>query len=250
MPTTEHTQAGGLRIGEIAALAGTTTRAIRHYHAIGLLAEPERDDSGYRRYEAADLVRLVRIRRLRALDMPLEQIAAQLTGSVDAEVDVGGALRALAGDLERQITELQALHTRVLDLAAGDMFDDPAETWSAALSERGLLDHEAGLPDRERAAVDLLDALHPTGIEGVVEQASGLMSDRERLERLRPLLLRFRELPDDEAEAEALAEAIAEVIPRPEGAAPPVSPQAMEALVGDRLRPAQRHCMRRVRQLL
>ena len=222
-----------MRIGELAALAGTTTRAIRHYHSIGLLTEPERDDSGYRRYGAIDLVRVIRIRRLRALEMPLEQIAAQLTGSIDADADVAGALRALAHDIARRITELRALHTRVLDLAASNTFGDSAETWSTALRERGLLDHRAELPDRERPAVDLLDALHPGGIAGVVEQASGLMSDRERLDQLRPLLLRFSELPEDEA----LAEAIANVVPRPEGAAPPVDPNAMEALIGDRLRP-------------
>jgi DNA-binding transcriptional MerR regulator len=41
---------GQLRIGELADLAGVTVRTIRHYHAKGLLAEPPRDPSGYRRY--------------------------------------------------------------------------------------------------------------------------------------------------------------------------------------------------------
>jgi DNA-binding transcriptional MerR regulator len=35
-----------LTIGDLARLAGTT---VRHYHAIGLLDEPPRDESGYRR---------------------------------------------------------------------------------------------------------------------------------------------------------------------------------------------------------
>ena len=41
-----------LTIGQLAAYAGVTVRTVRHYHQIGLLPEPERDASGYRRYGA------------------------------------------------------------------------------------------------------------------------------------------------------------------------------------------------------
>ncbi|MEO3796883.1 MerR family transcriptional regulator [Nonomuraea sp. B10E15] len=34
-----------LTIGELASYAGVTVRAVRHYHAKGLLPEPERDRS-------------------------------------------------------------------------------------------------------------------------------------------------------------------------------------------------------------
>ncbi|WP_344167895.1 MerR family transcriptional regulator [Kribbella lupini] len=37
-----------LTISRLAAYAGVTVRAVRHYHQIGLLPEPERDHSGYR----------------------------------------------------------------------------------------------------------------------------------------------------------------------------------------------------------
>jgi DNA-binding transcriptional MerR regulator len=36
-----------LTISQLAAYSGVTVRAVRHYHAKGLLPEPERDDSGY-----------------------------------------------------------------------------------------------------------------------------------------------------------------------------------------------------------
>ena len=96
----------GLRIGELAELAGTTTRAVRHYHAIGLIEEPERDQSGYRRYGPEDLVALVRVRRLRGLGMPLDQIGPQLAGTSG---DLASALRALGADISRQIEELEHL---------------------------------------------------------------------------------------------------------------------------------------------
>jgi DNA-binding transcriptional MerR regulator len=49
-----------LTIGQLASYAGVTTRAVRHYHQIGLLPEPERDAFGYRSYDAAAVVRLIR----------------------------------------------------------------------------------------------------------------------------------------------------------------------------------------------
>ena len=53
-------------ISQLAAYAGVTVRAVRHYHQIGLLPEPERDASGYRRYGASAVVTLIKIRALAA----------------------------------------------------------------------------------------------------------------------------------------------------------------------------------------
>lgn len=41
-----------MRIGEIAALVGLTSRAIRHYHHVGLLPEPERRPNGFEHLDA------------------------------------------------------------------------------------------------------------------------------------------------------------------------------------------------------
>ncbi|HYK31487.1 MAG TPA: MerR family transcriptional regulator, partial [Streptosporangiaceae bacterium] len=51
-----------LTIGQVADYVGVTIRAIRHYHQRGLLAEPERDYSGYRRYDANAVVDLIKIK--------------------------------------------------------------------------------------------------------------------------------------------------------------------------------------------
>ncbi len=53
-----------LTIGQLAAYTGVTVRAIRHYHQRGLLAEPARDSSGYRRYDGPAVVDLIRIKTL------------------------------------------------------------------------------------------------------------------------------------------------------------------------------------------
>jgi DNA-binding transcriptional MerR regulator len=60
---------------EIAQLAGTTVRAVRYYHQVGLLEEPRRCSNGYEQYGVTHLVRTVRIRRLTELGFSLEQVA-------------------------------------------------------------------------------------------------------------------------------------------------------------------------------
>ncbi|MFD0332517.1 MerR family transcriptional regulator [Streptomyces erythrogriseus] len=54
----------GLTIGQAAAFAGVTVKAVRHYHRLGLVDEPDRDSSGYRRYGSSDMLRLVQVRTL------------------------------------------------------------------------------------------------------------------------------------------------------------------------------------------
>lgn len=63
-----------LTISQLAAYAGVTVRTVRHYHAKGLLPEPDRDHSGYRRYDAAAVTELVRIRTLSAAGVPLSRV--------------------------------------------------------------------------------------------------------------------------------------------------------------------------------
>jgi DNA-binding transcriptional MerR regulator len=54
-----------LRINEVAAETGLTTRAIRYYEEVGLLAPAARSEGDYRLYDASDLDRLHFIRSLR-----------------------------------------------------------------------------------------------------------------------------------------------------------------------------------------
>ena len=244
MDAHEDRARGGLRIGELAELGGTTPRAIRHYHAIGLLAEPGRDASGYRRYGPAELVRLVRIRRLRSVGMPTERIGAALAAGSE-EPGLDDALHALADELATEIERLAAMRERVLALARSQALAHPAEALSAAL---GAVE----LPVGEQAAANLVDALHPGGIAGAIEAAAPLLADRELRARLDALLRRFAALPPaaGDAEIEALASELAAVLPRPERPPASVDVETMDALAGPSLSPAQRRCLRRLRELL
>ncbi|WP_040834652.1 MerR family transcriptional regulator [Nocardia brevicatena] len=110
-------------ISELAKAARTTPRAVRHYHRLGLLAEPARGANGYRRYTLEDLTRLMRIRWLADNGLPLGSVAAVLADDRTAEgvADIRADLEALIAGCERDIalltTRRQRL-TRMLECAA------------------------------------------------------------------------------------------------------------------------------------
>ncbi|MGH3588279.1 MAG: MerR family transcriptional regulator [Pseudonocardia sp.] len=106
-----------LTIGELAAHAGVTVRAVRHYHATGLLPEPERDRSGYRRYGAAAVVELIRIRTLAGAGVPLARVRELLSAD---EAEFAAALADIDARLRAEIRERQRHRERIARLTAGD----------------------------------------------------------------------------------------------------------------------------------
>ena len=70
-----------LSIGRFAQLAGLTAKALRHYDELGLLRPAYVDDfTGYRWYSLEQARDAVAIRRLRAFELPLDEIAEVLRG--------------------------------------------------------------------------------------------------------------------------------------------------------------------------
>ncbi|GAA4602606.1 MerR family transcriptional regulator [Actinoallomurus liliacearum] len=113
-----------LTIGELASYAGVTVRAVRHYHAKGLLPEPERDHSGYRRYDAGAVVELIKIRTLAEAGVPLARVRELLQADQEqftaAVADIDARLRA-------EIRQRQRSRERIARLAAGDNLVLPPE---------------------------------------------------------------------------------------------------------------------------
>ena len=68
-----------LSIGRFSRLSGLTVKALRHYDEIGLLRPARVDDAtGYRYYSLAQARDAEAIRRLRSLDVPLDEVAGLL----------------------------------------------------------------------------------------------------------------------------------------------------------------------------
>ncbi|MGW4958863.1 MerR family transcriptional regulator [Nonomuraea sp. NPDC004186] len=113
-----------LTIGELASYAGVTVRAVRHYHAKGLLPEPERDHSGYRRYDAGAVVELIKIRTLTGAGVPLARVRELLRADEEA---FAAAVADIDRRLRAEIRERQRLRERIARLAAGDQLVLPPE---------------------------------------------------------------------------------------------------------------------------
>ncbi|GAA3388749.1 MerR family transcriptional regulator [Cryptosporangium minutisporangium] len=113
-----------LTIGELASYAGVTVRAVRHYHAKGLLPEPERDQSGYRRYDARAVVELIKIRTLAEAGVPLARVRELLRAD---EETFAAAIAEIDGRLRAEIRERQRHRQRIARLAVGDSLALPPE---------------------------------------------------------------------------------------------------------------------------
>jgi DNA-binding transcriptional MerR regulator len=116
-----------LTISQLAAYAGVTVRAVRHYHQIGLLPEPERDASGYRRYGARAVVSLIKIRTLASAGVPLSRIGQLLEADAPAFAE---AVRRIDRQLRDEIERLEASREQIARLAAGDSLTLPPEVIS------------------------------------------------------------------------------------------------------------------------
>ncbi|MFF7871087.1 MerR family transcriptional regulator [Streptomyces qaidamensis] len=101
---------GRVKIGDAAAFAGTTPRAIRHYHAIGLLAEPERGSDDRRRYVYDDMIRLLWIRKMADAGISLDDIRAGLEGATGIEQSLARLEESLASKAAAIEAQRAAVH--------------------------------------------------------------------------------------------------------------------------------------------
>jgi DNA-binding transcriptional MerR regulator len=103
---------------------GVTVRAVRHYHQRGLMTEPDRDVSGYRRYDAQAVVDLIRIKTLSDAGVPLARVGELL----DAEPSrFSEAITEIDKALTERIRDLELQRGRIAELAAGERLLLPGE---------------------------------------------------------------------------------------------------------------------------
>jgi DNA-binding transcriptional MerR regulator len=134
-----------LTIGSFSRLTGLTPKALRHYDAMGLLRPAGVEANGYRVYAPDQLEAGRAIRRLRDLDVPLEDIRAVLDDPAQASKRLEAYARTVEADLFRRQRNLHRLRN----------LTDAHEEASMASTERTT----GGLaPDEERRlAADLFN---------------------------------------------------------------------------------------------
>ncbi len=119
-----------MKINEVEALVGITRKNIRFYEAEGLLAPRRNSENGYRDYGDAEVRALLRIKLLRKLGVPLEEIRNMQRGVHT----VGDGMRRHLVSLERDRDNLdQAIRLcgrltdrqeRLSDLDAGSVLEE------------------------------------------------------------------------------------------------------------------------------
>ncbi|MGP4017791.1 MerR family transcriptional regulator [Saccharopolyspora sp. 5N708] len=197
-------RAGGVTIGQAAAFVGVTVKTVRHYHKLGLVEEPERDSSGYRRYGSDELLRLVQVRTLAAAGVPLAEIGPLL------DADAAGFAASLA-DVERQLTEriedLTARRDSLHRLAGSDRALLPDRALAVLDRMRGVgfsSDYVAG----QREALVLFRALAPEGLDHFLTNLEHRLDDPEYVDLIKRSVAAVSWKPDD-PRIEELATAVA-----------------------------------------
>ncbi len=195
-----------LTISEVAGYAGVTVRAVRHYHQRGLLPEPPRDSSGYRRYGAGDVVRLIRIRTLAEAGAPLARVQELLEATPD---EFGRAVAQIDAELRAKIRELQEHRRRIALLAAGDTLAVPDQvvTYLDKLRTSGASE---AMVEAERDAWILIAARWPEKIPGFMVDKMGQLDD-PRTVRLYRLIGEVAENGVDDDRLVAVADLVAEM---------------------------------------
>jgi DNA-binding transcriptional MerR regulator len=107
-------------IQDIARLAGTTSRTLRHYGQIGLLEPSRVGTNGYRYYDQDCLVRLQRILLLRELGLGLPAIGELLDGQRDTAAALRTHLALLEQERERIGRQIESVKTTLRKTEGGE----------------------------------------------------------------------------------------------------------------------------------
>ncbi len=208
-----------LHIGEVARLVGVSTKTIRYYHEIGLLAEPERTESGYRLYDAQDLLRLRRIRHLRALGLSLERIREILAQSPEEhESTLRAALHSLVEEISAQMLELEERRAFLQKLLSNEDFefsDKNAHFFYAPGIKEQLTPHLTQVSAESWAWAERIDAMlgsfnwpaeYRQGVQHSLQHVVEHAEEYRQLFELEARFVALTDVPADAPEVEQLVE--------------------------------------------
>ena len=187
-----------MRIGEIAAAVGVTTRTVRHYHHLGLLPEPERRANGYRRYSLRHAVVLARIRRLTELGLGLAEVRDVLAD--DAGRELAEVLAELDEDLARQEAAIRERRARLRALLEQGMSaEGPVSPELSALFREMARrpGPEPTMAAKDREVLALIEATAEPGVrERMVSAVREAFGTPEAVERAYAVYALLDELAD------------------------------------------------------
>lgn len=123
-----------MRIGELAALSGLSTKTIRFYEQDGLVPAPPRTTGGYRDYPPDTAMRLAFIRDAQSAGLTLAEIRGVLTLRDSGEAPcthVTGLVQQHLVDIEHRLAELRKTRAALRDLTRRAADTDPSSCTAA-----------------------------------------------------------------------------------------------------------------------
>lgn len=144
-----------MRIGELAAASGLTTKTLRFYEQAGLLPGPPRTSSGYRDYPAHTGARLAFIRDAQVAGLTLAEIRSILAlrdGGQAPCQHVTALIDEHLAEIERRLAELAATRRALRQLADRAATSDPAACTASEICTI-LTKPTPAQPDRETSLV-------------------------------------------------------------------------------------------------
>jgi len=107
-------------IQQLAKLAGTTSRTLRHYDEVGLVPPSRIGSNGYRYYDAGSLVRLQRVLLLRELGLGIPAIAELLQGQRDDVAALESHQHWLVTEQDRIARQLASVRDTITRIKKGE----------------------------------------------------------------------------------------------------------------------------------
>lgn len=167
-------------IAEVARMSGVTSRTLRHYDAIGLLAPAHVGPNGYRYYEVEQLLRLQQILLLRELGLGLSEIADAI-GSQPGTVE---ALRRhharLLAERDRLGVLARTVARTIAELEGGDPVSQPEINRPENLFEGfdpSAYEDEARArwPEQHQRSRPIAEAITPEQMEAIQKDLTAYM---------------------------------------------------------------------------
>lgn len=110
-----------MRIGEAAELTNLETSAIRYYESHGIVPAPQRTPAGYRDYDDNNVELLQFVRRLRSLQLPLDDIRGIVSLRTNGQAPCTQVREAIAREgvaINHRIEDLIRLRDEISQLQA------------------------------------------------------------------------------------------------------------------------------------
>jgi MerR family transcriptional regulator, copper efflux regulator len=142
-----------MTIAEAARQSGLSADSIRFYERVGALPKPPRAANGYRQYTGQHVSALRLAKRLRDLDVPLEDVGRVIEVAHEGQCgelrgELIGTLRLVMVDVEQRLRELRECREQLGEVLDGLLEMEPADEMVPGLVACECVQIATGEPER------------------------------------------------------------------------------------------------------